>query len=1410
MEITMKKFFLIIAVLIGVPLVSNAGTCAISSCSTTTCTTTVEFVGYQPATLTLMYPNCVCVGDVFTILGTFTFSTTFLTDVGSISFEDIAPNPGAAGSTAPGLTTLSPTSPTALSPNLTGAYYVAADGVEHCANTSGQGVVFIPSGLMVPAATFSYSFQVEATAAGFQTWYPSLTQSGEISCERIFEINILVTPRATTPNGTEPLTCQNSVLEATLPTPGGTIGLYTYVVDSADATGGTVALTNPSATGGSPGAGQFIFTPTSGFFGTASFQYNVNPIGSVLPNFCPASPSGVISIPVAQNPTASNETITGCAGGGVTGNLNTLVTGGVPPYVFAVGAPSCGSVALTDLVGDFIFTGPTGGQSSCNFVYFATDTNGCLGTGIVSVNINALPTAVAQTVSTCVNMPVTGTVTGSGGSGTYTLFTVVTFPSHFSSFSFFPATGAFTYSPSTGFTGVDSFTFTVTDSNGCTSTPGTVTIDVDPFPTTSSTAVNACENTLFNGTLVPLVTGGTGPFVFTLSGPQPSCGTVVITSTGPYVFVPNVGTIGSCSFQYAVTQGGCPGSGPNVVTVTILPAPITEAASTGVCAGGTVTDNLNNYVISASGALTFTGGPGVNGTLNLNPNGAFTFMPSIPSGIASFMWQVFSSLLTCPSSPQTYTITVNAAPTVVTGMIAACGTNPTIGSLVPNVPGGFPPLTFTGNGAPVNGTVSINSNGQFTFTPFGPPGNTGSFPFAVTDGHGCTGSGTEIIVVNPTPTATSGAANVCSGASSTGSLTSLVSGGTPPYIYAGGAAIGGIVIVNPITGSYVFISNGAPSGSFVFTVTDQNGCTASGTVFITVNPGPSASSGLFTGCEGALIMGSLVGLVSGNSPFTFSGPFGQMNGVAVVNSDGSFTFLPSIPIGQGSFNYEVTDSSVPPCTSKPTPVTIDIEQGPEALPANFTGCENTVFSSGLNMFVTGGEPPYTFSQVGPSPACGAVVVNPNGTFTFTPTVGFTGPCTFIWQVADSIPCTSTAPATVFVSQNPIASNSGLSGACTSDSFSGNLNAFTTGGIPPYMFTGGNAINGVLSLLASGPFSFTPTVVGAASFQYSATDSVGCMSNTGTISFDASQSPVLTGANPLDVCQKSTVTSTVTATLGLLPYVSAEILATTNGSAVVNSFVGGVVTFTFTPSPTLVFTTPTVIGSVTIGVTDSNGCVGQITITVNIHQNPIAASTGVITCTSSLAGTLVPLVTGGIPPYIFGPTGSLTPAGCGTVTITPGGNYTFTAPAGFSGLCTFDYQVTESSASMCTSTGAVTVDVDIPPVVSNFTGCACANVPVTFSLASLVTDGVPPYTFAIVGAPCVNLGPQITQCTITGGTVILNTQTGLFTFIPNLEFTGIASFMFQVTDSLGCVSNIGTVFITLPCCPPTALPTSMVE
>ena len=59
------------------------------------------------------------------------------------------------------------------------------------------------------------------------------------------------------------------------------------------------------------------------------------------------------------------------------------------------------------------------------------------------------------------------------------------------------------------------------------------------------------------------------PLTFFETGPAPTCGLVGVNPNGTFTFIPNPDFVGSCRFQFQVTDSGIPPCTSNVDTVTV-------------------------------------------------------------------------------------------------------------------------------------------------------------------------------------------------------------------------------------------------------------------------------------------------------------------------------------------------------------------------------------------------------------------------------------------------------------------------------------------------------------------------------------------------------------------------------------------------------------------------------------------------------------------------------------------------------------------------------------------------------------------------------------------------------------------------------------------------------------------------
>jgi cyclophilin family peptidyl-prolyl cis-trans isomerase len=162
-------------------------------------------------------------------------------------------------------------------------------------------------------------------------------------------------------------------------------------------------------------------------------------------------------------------------------------------------------------------TDPTDGtQTSQTFTVTVGAYSGPTSSSLIST-VNFRPLANATTASTSQTTPVSVTLAGQGtfpvsGANQSLSYTLVSQPAHGTVTNFNPSTGTLTYTPSAGFTGADTFQYTVTSSGpnavaAATSNAGTVTINVTPTPPVDTGAVRVVGTVLL---VTPLPRWGRG------------------------------------------------------------------------------------------------------------------------------------------------------------------------------------------------------------------------------------------------------------------------------------------------------------------------------------------------------------------------------------------------------------------------------------------------------------------------------------------------------------------------------------------------------------------------------------------------------------------------------------------------------------------------------------------------------------------------------------------------------------------------------------------------------------------------------------------------------------------------------------------------------------------------------------
>ncbi|MBN9295973.1 MAG: tandem-95 repeat protein [Filimonas sp.] len=320
-----------------------------------------------------------------------------------------------------------------------------------------------------------------------------------------------------------------------------------------------------------PVTGKVTYTPNKDYYGTDNFTYTVKDANGAISNVA----TGTITI--NKPPTAVNDAATTNPNTPVTLDVLANDTKGdanlTPSTVTIVKQPDHGTVTVDPVTGKVTYTPNKDYYGADNFTYTVKDANGAISnvaTG--TITINKPPTAVNDAATTNPSTPVTIKMLDNDVKGdanlTPSTVTIVKQPDH-GTVTVDPVTGIATYTPAAGFTGNDTYTYTVKDANGAISNVATVTIHVNKPPVAVNDAATTEEPTpvTINLTGNDYSDDGVVDKTSIVAITQPAHGTIVINKDGTVVYTPNNGYVGLDNFTYTIKDNN--GNTSNVATVTI-------------------------------------------------------------------------------------------------------------------------------------------------------------------------------------------------------------------------------------------------------------------------------------------------------------------------------------------------------------------------------------------------------------------------------------------------------------------------------------------------------------------------------------------------------------------------------------------------------------------------------------------------------------------------------------------------------------------------------------------------------------------------------------------------------------------------------------------------------------------------
>jgi hypothetical protein len=1165
------------------------------------------------------------------------------------------------------------------------------------------------------------------------------------------------------------------------------LGAGVYPVTVKDASGcsttDTITIINsngPSLTFSKTDASCSISNGTitaNGTGGTPPLQYSID--GSIFQanNFFTGLSAGTYVLTVKDVTGCINEvtvTIGAVGGPSVTatpaatycntnnGSITAFATGGSLPLQYSLDGNNYQS--------SNVFTGLAGGT----YTVTVKDANGCLATFTCTVANSTGPTVTASTTSaTCGNS--NGTITASGSGGTLPLqysINGITFQSS----SFFGGLTA------------GSYTVSVKDANGCTSTV-TVTVSASNAPAVTATTTSAACNTS-TGTITASGSGGTAPLTYSING-------FTFQSSGFFSgLAPGTYTV------LVKDANGCYGA--TTVTVTNTAGPSVSAVTTPTSCGA------DDGVISATGSggtapLTYS----IDGS-NFQGSGVFN---SLATGSYTITVKDANG---CISTVSVVLTNASGLSLSASSISTPCSGNN--GSITAIASGGVGSLQYSIDG------ITYQSNNQFSNVA------AGNYTVTVMDVNGCTATTNVVvgIVFAPTVSVTTINAN-CN--SDNGTINATGSGGTSPYEYsmdgstfqssgsftgiapgtytvtvmdAAGCTGTAVATVSNVgsgpapditvltvddvpcvagdqgeikvtgtggTGPYTYSINGGPydtenefdistPGTYTVTVKDANGCTASVTVTVGAVPGPTVTLTITNSVCGSST-GSIVAVGSGDEP-----PFKYKLNSGTYQSSGSFTGL-----APGTYTVTVKDNEG--CTG--SAVATVLSTGGPSVTLNATnptcGLSNgTIIATG-----SGGTAPLTYN------------LN-NGSFQSSGTFTGLGPGTYTILVKDAAGCLNAATVT-FTGVSLLS----LSAAATGTScgqVNGSITAQGSGGTAPLQYS----INGTI-YQSSGDFS------GLASGNYTVwmADASGCITTT-TVTVPATTQPVATAYSIGASCGNNNGSIVASVSGGTSPMIYSIDGVTFQSS---NTFSG------------------LGAGAYTLTVQDANGCVNATTVNVGNISGPSLSVNSVSSKCGNANGSITGTGSGGTPPLLYSIDGT-TFQSSGTFTNVTAGTYTVTVQdnngciatklvdvanvAGPSALTSTVVNTTCGSSNgqitASASGGTAPLQYSIDGVTfqgaTTFNSLSAGTYTVWVKDANGCTKTVD-VTIVNLEGPNVAATPSPSSCFNddgaitaigTGGTGSLTYSIDGITFQSNNIFTGLAEGTYTVTtmDANGCTAT----------------------
>ncbi|WEJ73465.1 retention module-containing protein [Pseudomonas sp. PSE14] len=968
-------------------------------------------------------------------------------------------------------------------------------------------------------------------------------------------------------------------------------------------------------------------------------------------------------------------------------------------------------------------------------------------------------------------------------------------------------------------------------------------------------------------------------------------GSLVINADGSYIFTPVQDYNGAVpEVTYTTDTGSSSTLNISVTPVNDAPVALNDgpvAVTEDTPATGNVLTNDSDVDGDALTVTSFSFGgnsyaAGQTATINgvgslvIKGDGSFAFTPEANyiGPVPSATYTVTDGSLTAAADLKFADVTpVNDAPIAQNdGPVAVTEDTPATGNVLTNdsdVDGDKLTVTgfsFGGNNYAAGqtatlqgvGSLVINGDGSFVFTPEANyNGPVPSATYTLTDGSLTATadlSFTDVTPVNDAPETADQSNTTAEDTPVNGQIVATdVDHDTLSYTLKPGAEPAhGSLVLNPATGEYTYTPAKDYNGTDTFTVvvSDGNGDVVESVVNLTVTPvndAPETADQSKTTAEDTPVNGQIVATDVDHDTLSYTlkpGAEPTHGSLALNPATGEYTYTPAkdyngtdtftvvVSDGNGGTVESVVNLTVTPVNDAP----VALNDGPGAVTEDTQASGNVLTNDndvdGDKLTVTGfsfGGNNYAAGQTATLQGVGSLVINGDGSFTFTPAPNYNGPVpTATYTVSDGQlsssaelsfadvspvddPSVLTPDSKTVAEDNPATGN-----VLTNDHDVDNVlsvASFSINGVTGSFNAGQSAtISGVgsFTLGSDGDYSFTPATNWNGSVpQITYTTNTGSSSTLNITVTPVNDAPIALNDGPVTVTEDTQASGnvlqndsdvdgdalTVTGfSIGGNNYAAGD-TATINGvgSLVIN----GNGSFTFTPAQDYNGPVPSATYTVTDGQLSSSAELSFADVSPVDDPSLLTADTNTVAEDNPATGNVldndhdVDNVLSVASFSIAGVSGNFTAgqsatiSGVGSFTLGSDGNYSFTPAADWNGSVP---QITYTTNTGSSSTLDITVTpVQDKPVANDDHFTIAEDTPLSFNIGDLSA-----LTGNDTDADGDHLSVYMVSSPVNGTLDIVG---GQLVFTPTANYSGPASFTYGIHDGNGNVAT-GTVHITV--------------